>query len=240
VFLEIAKNSAIVEGVLITLATALSFKLIPAIVSLIQKMAPLAIPVALFAILALLIDDIVVAFQGGKSVIKDWIDALLGVGTAEKAIRKIKETVTDLTQGFKDMAALARLSFKSQFGLNMDRLNTDELLEFNRIMARADARNPFGNGGEAPIDILGGGRRERLQQAVQDRANPTVPARLGRTFTNAAPGAGVSVSVPTSLVIQVPPGSSKENATFIADIVGDVLGRRNDEVIAAMKTEVPK
>lgn len=239
--LELSKNSALVEAAIGTLAAALGLKLIPTIISLIAKLAPIALPVAALALLVLIVDDLIVAFRGGKSVIVEWVDALFGVGAAERAIRKIKDTVEDLTQGLRDGIDLLKLFAKSKGGFRFDLLSTEDLLSLNRIGAGASRR--AGGDGKGFLDdaILGGGRGDRLKQAVQDRVNPTVPGRLSREFVpGARPGAGTTVSVPTSLQINVPPGSSSDHANFIADVVSDVLGKRNDEVIAAMQTVAPK
>ncbi len=82
--LEWTKKSSILEGVIVGLTIALA----PLAYAAAQAVAP-------FALLALIIDEIVTTLEGGDSFLKDFIDSLFGVGTTAKGIQDLKQAWAD-------------------------------------------------------------------------------------------------------------------------------------------------
>lgn len=69
----------------------------------------------LLGLLILIVDDLLVLFKGGKSVIGDAIDALFGVGAAGKAIQWLKQQWQDLNVFIKES-----IDYISNFGKHFD------------------------------------------------------------------------------------------------------------------------
>lgn len=93
-FLGWVKNSSAVETAVGALAVVLGVLAVKAAIIA----APVLAAAAAFATLFLLVEDIVTLFQGGESVVGEFIDKLFGVGTAAEGVKLLK----DLWVDFKD------------------------------------------------------------------------------------------------------------------------------------------
>jgi hypothetical protein len=241
-FLELAKNSALFEGALAAIGVVLTAKLAPAFLSLLKTLAPFAIPLAIITAIALVVDELITMFRGGKTVIGDFIDSFAGLGTTEQIVKSLKATFNDLFQGIKDGMELIRLFSKSKGGFRLDLLNTDELLRLNGIAGRANAR--AGGDGQGFLPTLANGRGEAIQRAaaeVGQRTNPTVPAFLSRAFVSqpTAP-AGTVITAPTNVTVQLGGNPSAEERLVVEQWMKDFLDRKAADVKAALVTAVPK
>lgn len=94
---------------------ALGIAAAAAAVMIIAAWAPIVAPFLgiglALAVLLLIVDDVVTAFQGGESAIAHWVDSLLGVGTAAQAIQDYKaawEAVVSAVE--RAIAAIARVT----------------------------------------------------------------------------------------------------------------------------------
>lgn len=97
---DVIKNSEIGQATLIALGVAMAVAAAVAIVVWWPVLAPILAIVAAFAALAVIIDDVIVFMEGGKSVLGEFFDDLLGKGGAEAARKKIKEVWDDVKAFF--------------------------------------------------------------------------------------------------------------------------------------------
>lgn len=91
---ELSKNSEIGKAVLITLTAALVAAGIAGAAAWWSILWPILAALAAFAAIALVLDDIIVFFEGGQSLIGDWLDNAFGPGTQDK-VRKWFEDLKD-------------------------------------------------------------------------------------------------------------------------------------------------
>jgi hypothetical protein len=245
-FLSLAKNSAIFEGALAALAAVLTVKLAPAFLSLLKTLLPFAIPLAIITAIALVVDDLITMFRGGKSVIGEFIDSMAGIGTTEKIVRSLKQTFDDLFQGIRDGFELIRLFSKSKGGFRLDLLNTDELLKLNGIARRADERaGTTGNGTKGFLPLMANGRGAAIRNFANEAAqltNPTVPASLSRAFVSqAGVKPGTTITAPTNVTVTLNGGGATESDRLLLQtFLEDLLDKKAQDVKAALVPAVPR
>lgn len=99
---ELTAGTHAVELVFVTLGVA-------ALALAVKMLAAFAAPIAIFLLVAvavgvviLLLDDLITLFEGGDSVIGDFIDTLFGVGTAAEWVENLKMAWEGLTLAVKD------------------------------------------------------------------------------------------------------------------------------------------
>jgi hypothetical protein len=106
-FLGWVKNSSAIETALGALAIVMGVLAVKtAIVA-----APVLAAAAAFAVLFLLVESIVTLFQGGESVVGEFIDKLFGVGTAAEGVKVIKQAWADFYQKLKESLPTIREIF---------------------------------------------------------------------------------------------------------------------------------
>jgi hypothetical protein len=76
-------------------------RLIPVVRSLAVAFAPYALAAAKFVLITLAVDELITAFEGGKTVVGDFIDSLFGVGAAQEGMDNLKAIIDDITGGFR-------------------------------------------------------------------------------------------------------------------------------------------
>ena len=88
---------------------------VAAIALAVKMAAAFAIPIALAAaaalaigVVILVVDDLITLFEGGESVIGEFIDALFGVGTAAEVVRDLKDAWEGLTLAIRRAFAVLR------------------------------------------------------------------------------------------------------------------------------------
>lgn len=109
---SMVETSNIAKGVIVGLSVA-TFMLA---LSLWSVYAPLIPIVAGFAILAVAVDDVLTLFEGGDSVIGDFIDSIAGQkGAHVQIIKDIKQAWTDLGPAIKGAAGLATFELKLMY-----------------------------------------------------------------------------------------------------------------------------
>lgn len=176
--------------------------------------APIIAAVVLIGLMILVVDDLLVMFEGGQSVIGEFLDALFGVGTAQAVV----ETLTNAWKSF------------------MDLLTPGNFVEGWKIA--------FAEIGRLVKSIPG------MEYVMNKVAGMTAgPAKEGGAFAGAGASgdfgslkptakAGNSVNQNTNVVVNLPPGSDKQQAENIKKIANQVLEQRNNQAVAAMVPDV--
>jgi len=89
-FNEYAKNSHILKAALIVLG-AVAVKVAAAVViAMLPILIPLLKLIAVVAVATIVLEDLISMFEGGESVIGDFIDAVFGPGSATEAVKNLK------------------------------------------------------------------------------------------------------------------------------------------------------
>lgn len=86
--------------------------LITAVGGLVMAFSPISLTVLLIAGLVLLIDDLIVMFKGGESVIGGFIGKLLEIETVKKGFQWLINLIRDIKDNAKLLAALFGVKFK--------------------------------------------------------------------------------------------------------------------------------
>jgi hypothetical protein len=188
IFVGLAKHGRIVEVVL----GGLAFVLGRLALATLRAFLPVIAGIAAWAALALIVEDIVVLFEGGHSAIGDFIDALFGVGAAAKFVEKVKEVWDGLVLSIKDSIAAIRIFNKLKSGRDLDqndlaaagRLGFETGGVARGVHGRSDAEQMIinsirpGASAGAGITVPAGYTRKQVQAFVEARkANPN--AHLG-------------------------------------------------------------
>jgi hypothetical protein len=248
-FMKLAAGTHFLEAALITLGTVLTVfaaKTLIAFAPLIATAAAFALGIAF---IVLVVDDLISLFTGGKSVIGDFLDELLGVGTAQQMVIDLRDAWEGMVKFIKD----ATIAVKDFLGLDLD--------------AEEKAYSAKGNYESTPASIAENKRKQAAKLARQgivsrmegetwdeakrrfelDRAynyqgprqaNVGASGRPGRAVAvPAGGGAGTMVDARTTATIQIAPGTDQKQREDLRKVVGEVIDRRNRETAAALTME---
>lgn len=239
----ITKNSMFFEAAVGVLSGALVALGARALVALWPIVAPVIKAGALFLLLALIVDDLIVLFKGGKSVIGEAIDAMLGIGTAVKMVEALKDAwafvvdaVKESTQWLADFLrkvdeALAMTARLAGRGTAATRGGTSE--EENRKQQRVAAymagrggiRFKGETGAEADAANLAA-QSEAAQQIVEQRSMQTEKATASTTNASA------------SYVVNV--NAASADAIEVATIIDTKMRTLNQEAHDALTRNKPR
>jgi hypothetical protein len=61
--------------------------------------APIVVPIAKFIALSLVIDEVVTAFRGGRTVVEDFVDSVFGIGATQEFLDAFRAVWDDVTDG---------------------------------------------------------------------------------------------------------------------------------------------
>jgi hypothetical protein len=111
-FLEAARQSRVFEVAAVILGRALGARvlpmllrgfraLIPAIRALWPVLAPIVIPIAKFIALTLVVDELITAFEGGSTVIGDFVDSIFGIGSTQAFLDGFRAVWDDIYNGVR-------------------------------------------------------------------------------------------------------------------------------------------
>jgi len=151
----------------------------------IKMLIAFAAPLALFVLVAvaigavvLIVDDLITLFEGGPSVIGEFIDSLFGVGTAAQGIRDL----TLAWEGFKltveDTIALLSGGFEGLEELRASRApRVQTLEEASAAQARSSALRGMNSRSRAEIDA-GMTPRQAWERTNQIRFNEGLTTRI--------------------------------------------------------------
>lgn len=229
--LELAKNSSIVEtvlGGLAVVAGVLALKLAIAF-------APFIAAIAGFALLALLVEDVVTLFRGGKSVVGDFIDSFGGKGAAQQWVREVKDGVEGLIQAFKDLLFIKSLVDRS---LSLVGTATSDPAKF------AEEAKKFLQPGELErLNKLGATVGFEPQRIPDQFANaPTFGANPFTSRPVFGPQTASQAAATPSVVVQqqnennftVPPGTTQEQVAALRGQVEQVMKEASARARAAL------
>jgi hypothetical protein len=238
-FVNLTKNSAIFEAAIGVIATALAGKLIPQILNLVKALAPLAVPLAVFVGMVLVVDELITLFRGGNTIIGEFLDTLYGKGTAQNFPWDVRHILSETIEYFERLYNAAAAAFKLMSG---GKINLDDIKNFNRLVVPI-----VGEGGAIRTDERGATQsriREQAARAGQAVRFPGDPGygtgTFARTVSAPVASAGTAVDARTSITVQVQGNATPETVTELERVIGNVLNRKADEVRAALVTAVPK
>jgi hypothetical protein len=98
---RMTRGSEFFTAALGILASAFTVLGIRALAAMWPIILPLLKATAAFVLLALIVDDVITLFKGGKSVIGEAIDTLMGAGTAAKAVEWLKMAWAEVVDNVK-------------------------------------------------------------------------------------------------------------------------------------------
>jgi hypothetical protein len=171
-------------------------RLIPAIRGVAVALAPYALAAAKFILLTLAVDSLIVAFQGGKSVIADFVDELFGVGTAQTVIDGIKAVFDDVTAGIR----LTIAAVKDLWGV----MSGGDTSNLDKAMNEFKGSNVLA----AIASAAGDGETQVAGMSVQGRSL----AESGRRRRFDAADSALRSGDANAFVSQRRPGESREEA----------------------------
>lgn len=97
-FTRLAKSTYIIETGLLVLGVALAGFAIKAAIALAPVVAPFILWGIIIGGIALALEDLYVWFKGGKSVIGEWLTALLGAKDAKAVLESVRESVKGISE----------------------------------------------------------------------------------------------------------------------------------------------
>lgn len=250
-FIRLADGTNIWEAAIYTLGVALGLMAVHTIIAFAPLIATAAAFAVAIAFIVLTVDDMISLFTGGKSVIGDFIDELLGVGTAQQMVIDLRDAWQGMIKFIKD----ATIAVKEFLGLELDaeekaysaKGNYEQTAATRAEGARKQAANLARQGivsrmdGESWDDAKARFEQDRAYTMHGPRqANVGGSGRPGRAVSVPGPagaGAGTTVDARTSAVIQVAPGTDRKQREDIRKAVGEVIDQRNRETVAALDQE---
>ena len=240
-FASFLKNSAALEATISVLSAALATKLIPQIWNLVKAFAPLALPLAVFIGLVLVVDELITLFRGGKTVIGEFLDALYGKGTAANFPWDVRHILDGIVDGFRNAYDAARVFFKAIGG---ESLSVKDIAAINRV---GQAGNVFGAPGLA-VDVPNtekAATQARIRaeaaksgQTVRFPGDPGFGVRA--TATAPVAGAGTAVDARTNVTVQLSGTATEKDALLIKQVLSDMLDPRAQDIKAALVPAVPR
>lgn len=99
VFLDISKNSTLVESAIGVLTAAM-------LVFSSESLIAFGLPALAIAALILLVDDLNQLFTGGESAIGEWLDTTFGIGTAQELVDGFKQALERVIEVWGELTAL--------------------------------------------------------------------------------------------------------------------------------------
>jgi hypothetical protein len=152
-----------------------------ALILAVKMLAGFAIPIAIFLTLAFIIgfviivvDDLITLFEGGRSVIGEFLDAMFGVGTAEQLVRDLTEAWEGLLLAIQDVKFA--LGFADEPAAPLGGRATTDPAEIARRQRRAAA---LGGG----IARTGGQGPQEMAELIEEANNFRMSAGLETVLT---------------------------------------------------------
>jgi len=212
-------------------------------VRMLAAMWPMLLPLlkigALFLLLALIVDDVITLFRGGKSVFGEAIDALFGVGAAvtmvdtlgqawDFVVEKVKaatqwvtEFVDKVSKAIDQTARLAGFDKAATGGGTQE--DHRKTMRAQAVAAGQTMRFP----GESPEQAALANSQEKVSQAVTPRF---------KEFDEAATRQG-STMASVSVVVNAGNADAEETAALVDQKVKETLERNNREAANAITRE---
>lgn len=256
-FLKITQNSNILRVAMMMLgAAAIAFATKAAVPWIIANRAIIgqfAKTALLIAVVALTLDELITLFNGGKTVIGDFIDALFGIGSAAFFVETLKIAWDAVVYSIQE----AIHAVKTFFGIESEAPAAptgDVAARFEaakaNLLAQDDAQVAR-NRGQATPPTFWQGFRDRWSRvssegpatapATAPAAVATTPAATRRVRTATVPATtnsrSVSNTINSPVTINMPANASRDQVAATRRVVEDVLAQRNREANASFSGE---
>jgi hypothetical protein len=195
------------------------------------------------------VEDVLVLFSGGKSVIGEFIDSIFGIGAAEEAVISIKQGWDALVYSIQS----AIHASKEFLGLDAGEApeDPDQVREKRRNAAVASGDvNAFarehsaGRTREQAVEDFKASRQHYLQQnpnaATEKDVGAGLAARVGATeakTVKAPKKSGATVTNSSVVHVNVPPGTSQEQVEHIRKVIRDEQDKQNRRGVAGLAEE---
>lgn len=258
----------LVQAALVTMLGAMVAIGVPAAASLVAAFGPIIVTALLvaagIAAVVLAVDDVLTLFSGGQSVIGDFLDELLGVGTAAQVVAVMSDSLRVVWEQIHNAISMAVEA--AQGGMRIFRAvvgTADDASEGRGILDRV--RGALGENLAAHSDASAqrgvAATTARVNQSVIDAQRASETPVFGRAFladtgasatsfaggstgartvTAPAPARGgdtITTVGETRVEISVPPGTTPEQTRHIRQVISDTLSERDRKALAAMQRQ---
>lgn len=105
-FLRVTQNGAFVEAIFIAIGIAITQIGIAIVRTMLPAFRRAALSFLKWALFVLVIEDLIVLFRGGRSVIGAFIDELFGIGTAARWVHDLKEAFEGILLAIREIRRL--------------------------------------------------------------------------------------------------------------------------------------
>lgn len=113
-FVKMVRGTNLMKAALITLGAAAAGIGIKLLIAFWPVLLPLLKIAAIFAVITLIVDDFLTFLDGGNSVIGTFIDKMFGPGSAEEAVRWLKDSFAALSDYFINVVVPGFLDLKNK------------------------------------------------------------------------------------------------------------------------------
>lgn len=228
-FQKLAKETALVRGVLMGLGAVLAGLGIAfaiagstAIAAFLPIIGTAILIGAAISAVVLIVDELIVTFQGGDSYLKDFIDSMFGLGATKSVVQGIKDYFSDLVLVIREAADVLEPLIKA-VGTFFSLKNTNESMfgkeKRAQILARMD--------GVAPAIASGSGGFSAQSFAAPMRS---VAAPMSSSVANQS-----SYSTANNITVNAAPGMSEiQVAKAVRQEIEDADRRRRGDLRGAI------
>jgi hypothetical protein len=230
---KFVKSSKIVETSLVVLGAALAAFAIKAAIAMAPILAPFLLWGAVIGGIILVLEDLYVWFKGGKSVIGEWLSALLGVEKAHEVLLKVRGVVQDISlfthQIVEDMKAIGD-AFSN-------RAESKEFQAYKRAMV---AQGAHFVGGDEPTDKpkIIARRGGNAQVGDFGKLTPDVITGKREIAASGAPVGGVANNS-VNVVVNAGNADARETARLVRQEVDRAIKAGNQVAGVTITREAP-
>jgi hypothetical protein len=203
-------------------------------------------------VLVAAVEDVLVLFSGGKSVIGEFIDSIFGIGAAEEAVISIKQGWDELVYSIQN----AIHASKEFLGIDAGTApkSPDQVREERRNAAVASGDvNAFarehasGRTREQSVEDFKASRAHYLKDHPEAATEKDVSAGLSKkvgadgasatSAVSAQKARAANVNNTSSVVVNLPPGTDKDQAERLRKIIQEEHEKQNRRAVAGLAEE---
>lgn len=211
-FARITRGSRLAEVAMGALGIAVGILGIQMLVAFAPVIAPILLAGAAIAVVALAVDDLIVMFEGGNSVMGEFIDSLFGVGTAASGV----DTLTDAWENLQDGMSEVIATWRDLLGMDPAEGPGMNARSERRAQRTADAYEEASGSNRDGINRM----PQETQRAYLERLRGIRAAQTPATTPSSRVAAPAGVQAPSSV-------SAPRNATTRST----TINRRDNFVI---------
>lgn len=141
-FNELTEGTALIESTIVVFSAALTAKLVPALAKVALTgwgmLKPFLPWIAALGAAILLIDELIVTWQGGDTLIRRAIDSIFGEGTTQKVVTWLKDVVSKVADFFANFGTRMD-EFLLLLGEDLDRLGRLFVDAWNQLKSDSQA-----------------------------------------------------------------------------------------------------